>query len=108
MAASSLQHIRAGMEAERRRVDTEDRLAFRAMCADLPKEDEDVPGNVHIGPVNNAAPQGNQFAKYAGLGLLMASVGVPLAYLGGKYLDRPVSAPTEDKDTVVGLTILDE
>ena len=107
LGSSSLQHIRSGMDQERKRVLAEDQAAMKAMGGQMADAgDEDMVGDVDLGgnTYNISEPAKGQFGKLAGMALLAASLAAPTAALGWKYLDRPVIQPT-DTDTNIGLRL---
>lgn len=101
LGASSLQHIRSGMDQERKRVLAEDQAVLGSIGATMPSgEESDMVGDVYLGDQNtNITSPGSQFGKLAGSALLATALAAPLAAVAWKYLDRdpaPVVEPTED------------
>lgn len=101
LGASTLQHIRSGMDQERKRVLAEDQIALGALGGNMPDAGAaDMVGDVYLGDQHtNITSPGGQFGRMAGSALLASALLAPVAAVAWKYLDReptPVIAPSED------------
>lgn len=85
--ALAVQDLQSRMETQRRLENAEERAAVRAAgWGELPETDSEMPGDIHFG--DNVRPTSKLLPALAAAGLMATGVGVPLAYLGGKLIDK--------------------
>ena len=115
LAASTLQHIRAGQDQERKRLAAEDELGIKALGGKIPQPTtpdsqagRDMVGGVDLGGNShtyNIQQPATSFGRLAGAALLAGAIGLPLSGVAWKYLDRPPAPVFEDTDTNSELVI---
>lgn len=105
------------MDQERRRVEVEDQLLQKKLGGTPIEGEGDMPGDVFMADnitfptkTPKQQPQPDTFKNLLGGAALAAAIGLPLAWLGSRYIDsqRPElpSYVDTDTDTTRGLEIL--